>query len=91
MEANGKLQEKSLLRWFFSAETLIFCVGVACLVYGATNGLKVMQLFFGICILGGSVLLHYVRKKDWGAHWAELDRVRQAHDRRMAEESEDKH
>ena len=47
-----------------------------------------MQVFFGLCIVGGSVMLHFVRRKDWDAHWAELDRVRQAHEQRMAEERE---
>ena len=88
MEAKGKVQEKSLLGRIFSAETMIFCVGVGCIVYGLADGFKVMQVFFGVCIVGGSVMLHFVRRKDWDAHWAELDRVRQAHEQRMAEERE---
>ena len=72
----------------FSMETVIFCVGVGCVVSGIVEGGKVMPIFFGICIVGGSVMLHFVRKKDWDAHWAELDRVRQAHEQRLAEESE---
>jgi hypothetical protein len=69
---------------------LIFLVGLGCVVYGLADGLKVMQLFFGLCIIGGSVALHFVRKKDWDAHWAELDRVKRAHEARMAEEKEKK-
>jgi hypothetical protein len=89
--ANGKKgQEKSLLGRLFSAETMIFVVGVGCVIYGVAEGVKIMQIFFGICIIGGSVALHFVRKKDWDAHWAELDRVRQAHERRMAEEREER-
>ena len=90
MAAKEKSQEKSLLGRIFSAETLICCVGIACVVYGVVDGFKVMQVFFGLCIVGGSVMLHFVRKKDWDAHWAELDRVRQAHELRMAEEKEKK-
>lgn len=90
MQAKVNVQEKSLLRRVFSAETLICCVGIACVVYGVADGIRVMQVFFGLCIVSGSVLLHFVRKKDWDAHWAELDRVRQAHEQRMADEMEKK-
>jgi hypothetical protein len=90
MSANEKVQEKSLLARIFCAETFIFCVGIACVVYGLANGLTVMPIFFGTCIAGGSVMLHFVRKKDWDAHWAELDRVQKAHEQRMADEKESK-
>ena len=90
MEAKGNLPEKSLLGRIVSAETMIFLVGIGSVVYGLKDGFKVMQVFFGICIVGGSVALHFVRKKDWDAHWAQLDRVRQAHEQRMAEENEKK-
>lgn len=68
---------------------LIAIVGLACVGYGITQG-NVMPLFFGVCIVLGSVALHFVRKKDWDAHWAELDRVRQAHEKRVEEEREKK-
>jgi len=84
------MQKKTLLKRLFSAETWIFCVGIACIVYGVANGIRVMQIFFGICIVGGSVVLHFVRKTDWDAHWGELDRVRKAHEQRMADEKEKK-
>ena len=90
MAAKENMQEKSLVRRLFSAEVLIFCVGVACVVYGIANGILVMQMFFGTCIIAGSVVLHFVRKTDWDAHWAELDRVKKAHEARMAEELEKK-
>lgn len=90
MYAKDSSQEKTLLRRIFSAETLIFCVGVACVVYGVANGIRIMQIFFGVCIVGGSVMLHFVRKKDWDAHWAELDRVQKAHEQRMADEKQGK-
>jgi hypothetical protein len=88
---NGKQgQGKSLLGRLFSIETMIFLIGVGSIVYGVADGIKPMQIFFGICIVCGSVALHFVRKKDWDAHWAELDRVRQAHEQRMADEREEK-
>jgi hypothetical protein len=90
MEAKQKAQEKSLLGRIFSAETLILIVGLGCVVYGVVDGIKVMQIFFGLCIVGGSVALHFVRKKDWDAHWADLDRVRKAHEQRMADEKQKK-
>ena len=90
MQPKENALEKPLLKRLFGADTLIFCVGIACVVYGVADGIKVMQVFFGVCIVAGSVLLHFVRKKDWDAHWAELDRVRKAHEQRMAEESEKK-
>jgi hypothetical protein len=89
MEAN-KAPKKSLLKQLFRTETAIFCVGIACMVYGFADGIRVMPLFFGLCIVGGSVMLHFVRKKDWDAHWADMDRIRKEHERRMAEESESK-
>jgi len=88
--AKDKEQGKSLLGRIFRAETFIFCVGIGCVVYGFADGIKVMPIFFGICIVGGSVVLHFVRKKDWDAHWAELDRVQKAHEQRMADEKEKK-
>jgi hypothetical protein len=81
-----EMQEKSMVARLFSSETLICCVGIGSVVYGLVQGLKVMQLFFGVCIIGGSVMLHFVRKKDWDAHWAELERVRKAHESRVAQE-----
>lgn len=74
----------------FGSENALCLVGIACVVYGLLHGLKLMQVFFGVCIIGGSFLLRMVRTKDWDAHWAEMDRVRQAQERRMAEENEKK-
>jgi len=89
MEA-GKVRQKSLFKRVFNAPVLIGVVGGACVIYGVSDGIRVMQLFFGLCIVAGSVMLHFVRKKDWDAHWAELDRVRTAHEERMADEAEKK-
>ena len=88
MEAKDKAPEKSLLRQIFQTETAIFLVGIGCMVYGVVDGIRVMPLFFGLCIVGGSVMLHFVRKKDWDAHWSDMDRIRKEHELRMAEEQE---
>jgi hypothetical protein len=88
METKANAPEKSLLKRIFRTETAIFCVGIACMVYGVLDGIRVMPLFFGLCIVGGSVMLHFVRKKDWDAHWAEHDRISKAHEQRMIDERE---
>jgi hypothetical protein len=86
----GNVEGKSLVARLFSAETLILCAGIGCVAYGVAEGLKIMQVFFGVCIIGGSFALRLVRKKDWDAHWAEMEKVRKAHELRMAQEREDK-
>ena len=88
MEAKVKAAEESLLRKIFRTETAICLVGIACMVYGVADGVRVMPLFFGLCIVGGSVMLHFVRKKDWDAHWAEMHRIREAHEQRVADEKD---
>jgi len=85
-----KQQQTSLVSLIFSAPVLLGLVGVACMIYGVADGFRVMQFFFGLCIVGGSVALHFIRKKDWDAHWAEMDRLRAADEKRMAEEAEKK-
>ena len=89
MEAD-KTQKKSLASRIFCAPVLLGLIGVGCMVYGVSDGFKVMQFFFGVCIVGGSFMLNIIRKKDWDAHWAELERVREAHEKRVAEETEKK-
>jgi flagellar biosynthesis component FlhA len=90
MEAQDKAPEQSLLRQIFRTETAIFLVGIGSIVYGLMNGLNVMPLFFGLCIVGGSVALHFVRKKDWDAHWEDHERIRKAHEQRMIDEKDKK-
>lgn len=83
-------QKQSLVSIIFSAPFLLGLVGVGCMVYGVIDGFRVMQFFFGLCIVGGTTMLHFIRKKDWGAHWEEMERIRAAHEKRMAEEEEKK-
>lgn len=83
-------EKQSLVSTIFSAPFLLGLVGVGCMIYGVAEGFKVMQFFFGVCIVGGSLALHFIRKKDWDAHWAEMDATRQAHEKRLADEAEKK-
>jgi hypothetical protein len=86
----GKSKDRSLLSRIFCMESVICCAGIGCVVYGLIEGLKIMQLFFGVCIIGGSFALRLVRKKDWDAHWAEMEMVRKAHELRAAQERDEK-
>lgn len=65
-------QESSLVGRIFSLEVALFLMGVASLVYGLINGAG-MNIFWGIVIIPGVFVLHKVKKKDWKAHWAELE------------------
>lgn len=85
---SDKAGKKSIASLIFSAPFLLGLVGVGCMIYGVVDGFKVMQFFFGVCIVLGSVALHFIRRKDWDAHWAEMDKVREAHEKRAAEEAE---
>ena len=83
-------EKQSLGSLIFSAPFLLGMVGVGCMIYGVAEGFKVMQFFFGVCIVLGCFGLHLIRKKDWDAHWQEMDQIREAHEKRMAEEEEKK-
>ena len=62
----------SLLTRLCSLEGALLLAGLALLLYGLGNGATI-ALFWGGMILAGQVALHFVRKKDWQAHWAELE------------------
>lgn len=47
-------------------------LGLGLLSGGAFLG-SIMGVFWGVVVLGGLVLLHLVRKKDWQKHWAEME------------------
>jgi len=67
-----ELQEASLVGRIFSLEVALFLMGVASLIYGLINHIE-SNIFFGILIIPGVFILHKVKKKDWKAHWAELE------------------
>ena len=71
-------QEISVIGRLFSVEMLLMIMGVASLASGIYTG-EVMQLFWGGMIIGGSVVLFFVRKKDWKKHWEEQERIQKVH------------
>jgi hypothetical protein len=64
--------QRSLPARIFSLETLLGLAGLGLLGGGAFLG-SVLGVFWGVVVLGGLVLLHLVRKKDWQKHWAEME------------------
>lgn len=82
-------QQKSLLDKILSMETLIFLVGIMLIGSGVYTG-EEMQYFFGGMIVCGSVVLHFVRKKDWKKHWEEQEMFQQAMQERRKREQEEK-
>lgn len=89
MDSNKGKQEISVLGRLFSMEALILLMGIASLVSGLRTG-NVMQIFWGVSIVCGAVVLHFVRKKDWKKHWEEQDRLKQAYDDQIARERKEK-
>ncbi|MGE3260130.1 MAG: hypothetical protein AB7I29_01140 [Geobacter sp.] len=69
-----ELQEASLLGRLLSLEAVLMLMGVASLVYGLING-EHINTFFGLVIIPGVFVLHKVKRKDWKAHWAQLEEL----------------
>ena len=65
-------QQPSLISRLLSIEAALLLMGLVSLVYGLKNDVM-MNTFFGIVIIPGVFLLYKVRRKDWQAHWAELE------------------
>jgi|MudIll2142460700_1097286.scaffolds.fasta_scaffold1177359_2 amino acid permease len=86
MEEKEK-QEVSLIGRIFCLEAVLLLMGCVSLVSGIITG-EVMQLFWGGMIIVGSVVLHFVRKKDWKAHWAEQEELRRRYEERVKAEKE---
>jgi flagellar biosynthesis component FlhA len=64
---------KSVLSRLLSLEGLLLVVGLALLLFGVVDG-SLIAFFWGAIAVAGQVALHFVRKKDWQAHWAEMER-----------------
>jgi inner membrane protein involved in colicin E2 resistance len=77
-------QESSLIGRLFSLEVALFLMGVASLIYGLMNHIE-SNIFFGILIIPGVFILHKVKKKDWKAHWAELEEQKRREQEREEE------
>ena len=69
-----ELQEASLLGRLLSLEAVLMLMGVASLAYGLING-EHINTFFGLVIIPGVFVLHKVKRKDWKAHWAQLEEL----------------
>lgn len=77
----------SVLGRLFSLEVFLFFMGMVCLVSGLITG-ELIQLFWGVMITVGSVVLYFVRKKDWKKHWEEQERFRQLYEQKEQERKE---
>ncbi len=71
-------QEISVIGRLFSIEALLVVMGLVCLVSGIMTG-ESIQLFWGAMIIGGSVILFFVKKKDWKKHWEEQERIQKVY------------
>jgi hypothetical protein len=74
-------QGRSLLDRLFSMEGLLGLIGLFCLVSGLVTG-EIMPIFWGVVVVAGLTVLHLIRKKDWQAHWEEMERQRTLHEER---------
>jgi hypothetical protein len=77
MDKDKERQEISLIGRLFSMEVLLVLMGLFSLISGIVSG-AATQIFWGVVIIGGSVVLHFVRKRDWKKHWEEQEQMRQA-------------
>lgn len=85
MPHDDNKQPVSVINRILSIESLLLMVGIASLVYGLKNGAQ-MNIFWGVVIIPGVFLLYKVRRKDWKAHWAELEEQQ----RRMQQREEER-
>ena len=90
MDKDKERQELSVIGRLFCLEALIFLMGLFSLGSGLYTG-EAIQLFWGVTIACGAVLLHFVRKKDWKKHWEEQEEMgrRLEERRRQARERKD--
>lgn len=87
MDKDKKKQEISVIGRLFSTEAFLILMGLVSLGYGIVNGTSI-NIFWGVMILGGSVVLHFVRKRDWKSHWEEQERLKQLYEAKQQERKE---
>jgi hypothetical protein len=87
MDKDKEKQEISLIGRLFSIEALIILMGLVSLGYGIVNRTEI-NIFWGVIILVGAVALHFVRKRDWKAHWEEQERIQRAYLEKKQREKE---
>jgi Zn-dependent protease with chaperone function len=83
-------QEISLIGRIFCLEAVILLMGVASFVSWFYTK-ELTQLFWGVMITSGAVILYFVRQKDWKKHWEEQEKMKQVYDelRRQKQEEQD--
>jgi hypothetical protein len=89
MDKDKEKQEISLIGRIFSLEALLIVMGAFSLISGIVRG-ELVQVFWGVMIIGGSIALYFVRKKDWKKHWEEQERERQLYMERSRQRKEKK-
>lgn len=87
MDNDKQKQEVSLIGRFFSMEVLLLLMGLFSLISGLRTG-ELTQLFWGVLIISGAIILHFVRKKDWKAHWEEQERLKALYEVKERERKE---
>ena len=79
MDGNKEKQEISIIGRLVSLEALLLLMGLLSLISGIASG-QVMSIFWGVMIIGGSIVLHFVRKKDWKKHWEEMEQEKRLYE-----------
>lgn len=87
MDKDKEKQEISVIGRLFSIEALLLLMGIVSLVSGIVTG-EATQLFWGGMIIGGAVILYFVKKKDWKKHWEEQEQLRQQYEQKARERKE---
>lgn len=87
MDKDKEKQEISIIGRLLSMQTLLLVMGIFSLVSGIVTG-EVIQLFWGVMIICGSVVLYFVRKKDWKKHWEEQERIAELYRQKEQERKE---
>ena len=77
MDNDKQRQEVSLIGRILSIEALLLLMGIASLYYGITHGV-VMNIFWGVVIIPGVVILMKVRKTNWKKHWEDMEAEQKA-------------
>ena len=69
--------QRSLLARIISLEGFIALAGIFLLISGLSTGATI-AIFWGVMAIAGLFGLHFVRKKDWKAHWEAMERQQSA-------------
>lgn len=75
MESGKENKKKSGFGSITPMEVVLFLAGIFFLVTGSIRQ-DILPIFWGVLIVSGSVVLHFVKKKDWKKHWEEQERLK---------------